>query len=136
MNYLIIPVLAKFGWNFRKSSPWRFYLDAGPFAGFLLSAHQVTSGQSEFFTDPAGTQPLPGGPQSFNETTDIKDQLHSFNLGFEANIGFNYKFGLNNVFIEGGGNFGILNIQKFAKDGKNNAGAGTLVIGYSYWFGK
>jgi hypothetical protein len=135
LNYLIIPVLGKFGWNFKKSSPLRFYLDAGPFAGFLLSAHQVTSGQSEFYTDP-GKPALPGGPQSFNKTTDIKDHLHTFNLGFEANIGFNYKFGLNNVFIEGGGNFGVLNIQKFAQDGNNNAGAGTLVIGYSYWFCK
>jgi hypothetical protein len=135
LNYLLIPVLAKFGWNFSKS-PLRFYADAGPFAGFLISAHQVTSGQSEFYTDPAGTRPLPGGPQSFNATTDIKSSLHTFNLGLEANIGFNYALGQSSVFIEGGGNFGFLNIQKFARDGKNNTGAATLTLGYSYRFGK
>ncbi len=53
LNYLMIPVLAKFGWDFSKSSPWRFYVDAGPFAGFLLSAHQVTSGTSDVYTDAA-----------------------------------------------------------------------------------
>ncbi|MFI5140439.1 MAG: porin family protein [Sphingobacteriales bacterium] len=136
MNYLLIPVLAKFGWNFSKTSPWRVYVDAGPFAGFLLSAHQVTSGESQFYTDPAGTQPLQGGPQSFNATTDIKSQLHTFNFGIEGNVGFSYKLGKGNLFIEGGGNYGFLNIQKFAADGKNETGAGTVVIGYSYWFGK
>ncbi|BAU55066.1 porin family protein [Mucilaginibacter gotjawali] len=135
LNYLLIPVLAKFGWNFNKS-PVRFYADAGPFAGFLLSAHQVTSGQSEFYTDPAGTQPLPGGPQSFNANTDVKSSLHTFNVGLEANIGFNYQLGQSSIFIEGGGNFGFMNIQKYAKDGKNNTGAAVATIGYSYRFGK
>ncbi|MDB5135355.1 MAG: hypothetical protein JWP37_1958 [Mucilaginibacter sp.] len=135
LNYLMIPVLAKFGWNFKKS-PYRFYADAGPFVGFLLSAHQITSGESQFYTDPAGQQPFPGGQQSFNKTTDIKDQLHTTNFGIEANVGLSYNFELSSVFIEGGGNYSFLNIQKVAQDGKNNTGAATVVIGYSYWFGK
>jgi hypothetical protein len=135
LNYLLIPVLAKFGWNIKKS-PFRIYADAGPFAGFLLAAHQVTSGQSPFYTDAAGTQPLPGGAQSFNGNTDVKSSLHYFNIGFEANIGLRYRMGPGNIFIEGGGNFGLLNIQKFTKDGKNNTGAATAAIGYSYSFGK
>ena len=135
MNYIIVPLLLKFGWDLKKS-PFRFYADGGPFAGWLLSAHKVTSGQSQFYTDPAGQQALPGGMQSFDKTTDIKDQLHQFNFGIEINIGFNYKFGRHNIFIEGGGNFGALNIQKFDKDGRNETGAGTLAIGYSCWFGK
>jgi hypothetical protein len=135
LNYLMIPVLAKFGWNF-KNSPWRIYADAGPFVGFLLSAHQVTSGESPFYTDPAGQQALPGGSQSFNNTQDIKDQLHTTNFGFEANVGLNYKLGLSNVFIEGGGNYGFLNIQKGTANGKNNTGAALAAVGYSYSFGK
>ncbi|MDB5015786.1 MAG: hypothetical protein JWQ84_618 [Mucilaginibacter sp.] len=135
LNYLLIPVLAKFGWNF-KNSPLRFYVDAGPFLGFLLNAHQVTSGQSQFYTDPAGTQPLPGGAQSFDNNQNIKDQLHTTNFGVEGNIGLSYHLGLSTLFIEGGGNFGFLNIQKNAQDGKNNTGAATATIGYGYWFGK
>jgi hypothetical protein len=57
LNYLMVPVLAKFGWNFNKS-PLRIYVDAGPFIGFLVSAKQVISGQSQFFSDPSGTQAL------------------------------------------------------------------------------
>jgi hypothetical protein len=46
------------------------------------------------------------------------------------------KFGLNNIFIEGGGNYGFLNIQKGSQNGKNNTGAATAVVGYSHWFGQ
>jgi len=135
LNYLMIPVLAKFGWNLGKSSPWRFYVDAGPFAGFLLNAHQVTSGTSNVYSDPAGTQALPGLPaQNFAGNTDIKDQLHTFNLGIEGNVGFAYKIGPSSIFVEGGGNYGFLNIQKGTANGKNNTGAATADIGYAYWF--
>jgi Outer membrane protein beta-barrel domain len=135
LNYLMIPILAKFGHSF-KQSPWRIYLDVGPFVGFLLSAKQVTSGQSEIFTDPAGTQALPVGSQSFNNTQDIKNQLNTTNFGVEGNIGLNYAFGKNNLFIEFGGNYGFLNIQMGSANGKNNTGAATIVLGYSYWIGK
>jgi len=135
LNYLMIPVLAKFGHSF-KQSPWRIYADLGPFVGFLLSAKQVTSGQSEIFTDPAGSQSLPVGSQSFDNTQDIKNQLNTTNFGIEGNIGLNYAFGQNNLFFEVGGNYGFLNIQKGTADGVNNTGAATIVLGYSYWIGK
>lgn len=135
LNYLMLPLLAKFGWNIKKS-PFRVYVDAGPFVGLLVSAHQVTSGKSEFFTDASGQQTLPGGAQSFDNNEDIKDQLHKFNTGIEGNIGLNYRMGSCNLFIEGGGNYGFLNIQKGTQNGKNEVGAATVTIGYSYWFGK
>jgi hypothetical protein len=136
LNYLMVPILAKFGWNFAKTSPWRVYVDAGPFVGFLLSAHQLTSGNSELYTDPAGTQALPYGSQNFNANTSIKDQLHTVNFGAEANLGLKYKFGTSSIFIEGGGNYGFLNIQKGTANGKNETGAATADIGYAYSFGK
>jgi hypothetical protein len=136
LNYLMVPILAKFGWTFAKTSPWRIYVDAGPFVGFLLSAHQVTSGMSPFYADAAGQQELPYGTQPFDGDTNIKDQLHTVNLGAEANVGLRYKFGSSAIFIEGGGNYGFLNIQKGTANGKNETGAATADIGYSYWFGK
>jgi hypothetical protein len=134
-DYLMIPVLAKFGYQF-KNSPFRIYIDAGPFVGFLLSAKQVTTGNSQIYADPSGQQALPIGSQSFDNTQDIKDQLNTTNFGVEGNVGLNYGFGPNNIFIEGGGNYGFVNIQKGTVNGKNNTGAATIVIGYSYWLGK
>ena len=58
-------------------------------------------------------------------TQDIKDQLYTFNIGVEGNVGFNYHFGHSNIFIEGVGNYGFLNIQKGTQNGKNNTGAAT-----------
>ncbi|MBV8256132.1 MAG: PorT family protein [Chitinophaga sp.] len=132
INYLMLPILAKFGWNLGKS-PLRLYVDAGPFVGLLVSAKQVTSGSSQWFLDPAGTQPLQAvGVRSFDNTQNIKDQLHTFNVGISGNIGLAYHFGRNQVFIEGGGNYGFLNIQKGEANGKNNIGAGTAMLGYAY----
>ena len=136
MNYLMVPILAKFGWNFKNNSPLRVYVDAGPFAGFLLNAHQVTSGSSMVYADAQGQQPLTPQPQSFDSTTNIKSQLNTFNFGVSANVGLAYRIKKSKVCIEGGGNYGFLNIQKGTANGKNNTGAGTVDIGYAYTFGK
>lgn len=136
LNYLMVPVLAKFGWNFHKTSPWRIYVDAGPFAGFNVSAKQVTSGNSMIYADPQKQEPVTQTPYNFDATTDIKDQINTFNFGIEGNVGLNYAFGKNNVFVEGGGNYGFLNIQKGSANGKNNTGAATAMVGYAYRLGK
>ncbi len=136
LNYLLIPILAKFGWRLGAASPWRFYAEAGPYLGFLLSAKQVTSGNSTMYADAAAMQPVPGGPQSFDKTTDIKSQLHTTNFGVEGNIGLSYAAGKKNrIFVEAGGNYGFLNIQKGSAIGKNNTGAAVATIGYSRLFG-
>ena len=135
LDYLMIPVLAKAGWDLGES-PFRIYVDAGPFIGFLISAKQVTSGESQFYTTPSAREVIPGGQQSFDHTEDVKKQLYTVNFGIEGNVGLNYRFGSHNIFIEGGGNYGFLNIQKEAQNGKNNTGAATGTIGYSYRFGK
>ena len=72
LNYLMIPVLAKFRWNLKPMSPIRIYIDAGPFVGFLLSAKQVTSGSSMIYTDSGGQDPLPAGDQSFDALKILK----------------------------------------------------------------
>lgn len=135
LNYLLIPVLAKVGWNV-KHSPFRIYIDAGPFLGLLISAHQVTSGQSQLYTDPGGRQPLPGGAQSFDDNINVRNSLHRVNAGIEGNLGVSYKIGRGSVFLEGGANYGFFNIQRNSVDGKNETGAAVATIGYSYWLGK
>ncbi|MBS1687425.1 MAG: PorT family protein [Bacteroidetes bacterium] len=131
LGYLMLPVLAKFSWQLSRS-PFSIYVAAGPFVSTLLSAKQVTSGKSNLYMDASGQQPLPVESQSFDNTEDIKSQLHSFNFGIEGNVGLNYHFSQHNVFIEGGGNYGFLNIQKKGANGENNVGAAVVVVGYSY----
>ena len=136
LNYLLIPVLAKFTRKIARNAPLSIYVDAGPFAGFLLSAHQVTSGSSYVYLDKEGQQPISPSPQSFDGNKDIKDQLNTFNFGVSGNVGLAYTVHRSRIFIEGGGNYGFLNIQKGTKNGKNNTGAATADIGYSFMLGK
>jgi len=137
LNYLMIPILADLGWDLGHHCPWRFYVDAGPYVGILLSAKQVTSGSSPLYADPGKTQEIPGGPQSFDATTDIKDQLHKANFGIDGDIGISYSFGhSHSLFVQAGGNYGLLNIQKGTENGRNHVGAAVANLGYAYRFGK
>ncbi len=173
-NYLLLPVQAKLGWNLSKTSPVRFYVSAGVFGGYLLSAERVSTGRSPFFMDAAGTtsyydaaydatlgmvvgqmvdagmlpqmataaaaQALEAGGfsnlQSFqyqDNTENITDDIKSFNFGFIASVGFSYQLSeRHRIFIEGGGNYGFLKIQKSAENGENRIGAGTVMVGYSF----
>lgn len=136
LNYLLVPILAKFWWTLSTHSHARMYIDAGPFAGFLLSAHQVTSGSSIIYADAQKQQPLTPSAQSFDANNDIKDQLNTFNFGASGNLGIAYYFNNSNIFLEGGANYGFLNIQKGTANGKNQTGAATVSIGYAYTFKK
>lgn len=135
LNYLMIPVLAKFGWNLGAESPVRLYVNAGPFVSFLVSAHQVLEGTSAIYADADGQQQL-APEQKFDRNLDIRNNLRSANFGVQANLGLSYTIKRSSIFVEGGFNYGFVNIQKDAANGKNQTGAATASIGYAYWFGK
>ena len=135
INYLMLPVLLKLGFNLGDRSPFRFYVDGGPYIAVLLNANEVTSGAGDLYTDKEGTKQLPyTGVQSFNSTQDIRYRTNSTNIGAEGNIGISYKLNRSSIFIEGGGNYGFMNIQKGTDNGNNHTGAVTASIGYAYWF--
>lgn len=131
MNYLMLGALAKFSWLLGSKSPCSFYVDGGPFGALLLSAHQVTTGSSVIYADPQKQIPLTQTEQSFDNKQDIKSDLHKGNFGVEGDVGlaFNTKGG--KLFLEGGFNYGFLNIQKGTENGKNQTGAATVRVGYA-----
>lgn len=131
LNYLLIPVMARI--DLKLSQKFKFYVMAGPEVGFLLSAKQVNSGNSPTYLDDKGTTPI-SPPQSFDTTVNVKSSINSTNFGIEGAIGFSYKIGNGNVFVEGGGNYGFINIQKNSADGQNNTGAASITVGYAYKF--
>ncbi len=139
LNYFMLSELAKFNWQLGKSH-YNFYVDAGPFVGYLISAHQITSGTSDVYADKAmqvDITILTGqSPQSFNNKQDIEDDLHKGNFGIEGDVGFAFNCGKGDLFIEGGANYGFVNIQKGSDNGKNNTGAATIRVGYACNLGK
>jgi hypothetical protein len=141
LNYLELPVMAKY--RFKLGSKVNFYLQAGPYIGFLINAKNITSGSSPVFVDDAGMisvddileqakQP-PVGPQSFDHTENITSDVHRFNFGGQVGAGFELMMKSGEFFIEGGGNYGFLPIQKDEANGTNNTGAGTLTVGYLFF---
>jgi hypothetical protein len=136
MNYLLVPVMARFSWNLSKSFPLKVYAAVGPFAGFMLNAHQYTSGSSLVYADEAKTIQLPLPTAiPFDATTDIKDQLHTFNVGINCLVGFSYTLSQkSSLFVEGGGNYGFISVQKVAANGQSYTGAGTINFGYAHTF--
>jgi len=131
LNYMLFPVLARFNWDLFSELPLKLYAALGPFAGFLLNAKQVTSGSSIIYADQGRTMPLTQAV-SFDNTTDIKEEIHTFNAGFYGLVGFSYCLtSKSSLFIEGGGNYGFTPIQKEQDNGKNYAGAGSVNIGFA-----
>lgn len=161
-HYMMLPVQAKFGWNFSPTSPFRAYVSAGVFASYLVKAERVSRGTSSLYADNAGTsignyataavgampEPaqsiysnfLQAGGQSqlnaernFDQTQNITDDIHRFNFGFIANVGISYDINpRHRVFVEGGGNYGLIKIQKSDVNGQNRIGSGIVMLGYSY----
>lgn len=120
LDYLMVPVLAKVGWHLGDQSHMRFFVNAGPYAAFLLKADQVliNSDQKRI----SGT------------AVDVKPYLNTFNAGIDGNIGLSYFFSLSSIFIQAGGNYGLIKIQKDQSLGTNYAGGSSLAIGYTFWF--
>lgn len=140
LNYLEIPIMAKY--RFSLSPRINFYMQAGPYMGFLVNAKNITSGSSAIYVDKGGNLPLdailivaqqpPMGDQSFDHTENITSDVHRFNIGGQGAIGFGLLMKSGQFFIEGGGNYGFLSIQKDEANGTNNTGAGTVTVGYLF----
>lgn len=145
-NYLMVPVLAKFGWQLQEQSPFRVHVSAGPFVSFLMSAKQVTKGASYLYTDARGDMKLdyilttlagmdPIGEKNMDADRKIKDEMKSVNYGVSANVGLSYALNAKNSLIfEVGGNYGFAKLQKDAQNGENRIGAATITLGYAYKF--
>ncbi len=132
LSYLTIPVLAKYSYGFGKG--FTAYVDAGPDVSFLLAAKQKNTGNGTIFTDAQGTHPIVGEPNPLTgNNVDVKNQYETFNFGAQADLGVKYHIkNRHSVFIEVGGNYGFLNIEKNNAGGDMRTYALTANAGYSF----
>lgn len=130
MNYLMLPVLAKY--RIKWKSKWSVYLAGGPFISYLLNAKNITRGSSRVYLDYDKTEPVTAQPQSFSNKDNITSDLHRFNTGISGHFGIDYKLGGGSLFLEAGGNYGLIDIQKGTANGKNKTGAAVVDLGYQF----
>ena len=129
LSYLEIPVMAKL--TFPLGESFSFFINAGPYFGFLMSAENVTTGTENIYLDKLLTQPLLPSSISFNNTQDIKSDLKSLNMGIQAGAGVYFVLpSEDRIMFSGGGNYGLIPIQKNKLNGENKTGAATLTIAY------
>jgi hypothetical protein len=66
-------------------------------------------------------------------TSVITGEIRPVNFGIQRNIGLSYQCAnRNSFFIEAGGNYGLIRIQKKKQTGTNHIGSANIMIGYSF----
>ena len=151
-DYIMIPLMAQLGRNIGQS-PWRMYVNAGPFVSFLLSGKQASKGTSKLYSSAAGTTTLwdvfpdaakglvasefPNIERTLNGdipfgTTNVTRELKSCNFGITGNVGVRYQCNRNYFFLEAGGNYGFITVQDDSSNGSNRIGAGSVMLGYAF----
>ena len=106
LKYLLVPFLARQTWILDKQS--KFYLGAGPFAGFLLGSNQTIN---------------PG----------VVHNPNAFNVGIGGIAGISHHFnGQGAFFIEVGSDFGFVRLQKPISYAKGHMFIDMIKVGYSF----
>lgn len=134
LNYLEVPLMGKMEWGEKL----KYYVNAGPYIGFLLKAKQETSGNSLIYFDKGGTMPvsilgqqLP--EQSFGATTDVKENIKSTNFGLTGGVGLSYNLTKKSaLLLDARAAYGLTSIQENPDNGETKTGGLFFTFGYLY----
>jgi len=129
LNYVEVPIMTTF--KFALGSSTNLIVQGGPYGGFLLRAKNVSSGEGMLYLDE--NLSIPVTPvQSFDHTTNIKDQIRSFNYGLQMGLGVAVDINSSTLRLMGGANYGLTSIQKDAVNGNDHTGAITISLAYQF----
>lgn len=134
LDYLELPVMARLSWG----KTLGFYVNAGPYAGYLLHAKEKTSGTSTIYEDSKGQVPLtiqgyPVPPQDFTSETDVTSSIKRWNIGVTGGGGLSWRVcQADKIFFDARFEYGFINIQKYSEDGSNNTGNVLLSLGFAH----
>lgn len=137
LNYLQLPLLLKFQYPIAFNGRLQAFAQAGPYVGYLLvSKQEINSPNLRVYLDAKGNDEIK--PElvhqffgsSIDTVIEAKDELHHWNVGVQGGVGLAWVFDKSKIFIEGGGNYGFVPVQKSDDHGKNNIGAATILVGY------
>jgi Outer membrane protein beta-barrel domain len=129
LNYFEIPVLAKY--SFSSGSSSKFYINFGPYVGFLLNAKEKTSGTSLIYMDRAETMPLELPAQSFTSSVSTTSSINPVNFGLTGGAGFSHSLGSGELSLDVRGAYGLTVVQKNSQDGSNHTGCLLIALIYA-----
>ncbi|HET7226792.1 MAG TPA: outer membrane beta-barrel protein [Candidatus Eisenbacteria bacterium] len=126
LDYLELPLLAGLAFDHD-----RLFVAGGPYAGWLIAAHNETSGHSPIYADAAGTQEV-APEQDFGATTNDRADLRVWNVGLQLGIGGGLPIAAGSVTWDLRGELGFINLQKDPANGRNGTGCVVLALGYGW----
>jgi hypothetical protein len=134
LNYLELPLMVQY--SYPVSTSLRLYVQAGPYAGYLLNAKQKTRGSSIIYADRTQQIPISVVGETviavpLDANTDIEDQIHSLNIGLTGGLGLGMDMGPGEIMLDIRGAYGLTRIQKDAANGKSHIGNLLLALGYT-----
>ena len=104
---------------FQLKATEKFYVEAGPQIGFMLSA---TNDVTRTTTNGSSTE-------TRSESTDIKSDLNTVDFGLNFGAGYNFT---KNVNVGLRYNLGLSNIAKDSPDYKVKNSVFSLAVGYTF----
>jgi len=135
LDYVEIPVMGRLTFG----NKIRFFVNAGPYAGYLVRAKAVTSGTSALYFDETHTIPVIIPPDTepltipLDADTDVKDSLKRWNFGLAGGAGVLFPAGPGNLILEAHFQLGLSTIQRdVATSGKSQTGAVVISLGYEF----
>lgn len=135
LDYLEFPVMARVTYG----SVTRLFINAGPYAGFLLRGVSKTRGVSAIYLDEGGTMPIVIPPATeplqvdLAASTNVHSSLHNVNLGLIFGVGARRPLGPGEIVIEARGQLGLSTLQRDSEnDGDDSTGAFVLSLGYTF----
>jgi Outer membrane protein beta-barrel domain len=132
LDYLEIPLLARVTFGDKL----KFFLDLGPYAGYLVRGKALTEGVSPLYLDEAGTMPIIIPPATeplevdLGAATDVKDSVEPFNFGLAGGGGLSLPVGPGRAVLEVRFQLGLTHLQKDPADGITQTGAVLVSLGY------
>ena len=140
LNYLEVPITIKY--SFPRGSPLTYHFIAGTFLGYLINEHNKTVEISRIFIDQNGNMLMipdrknPGQwieipAQNFDANMTISQDYNIINFGITCGVGWSQEIRNGSFFLDVRGYYGMINIQKYSANGKNNIRAVELSLGYT-----
>lgn len=148
-KYLLLPVMLELGWNFNELKTFngkveeylRVYVAAGGFVGYFAeSGQRIRALNSNVYADPNRTELIitreEVREQGFKRAKSyVTNNYDRFTYGVTGYLGFAYHFFYRNeVFIEVGGNYGLVNLDKSELNGEIFTRSATVNFGYKWQF--
>jgi len=130
-DYFEVPVMVRYTTGMKHV---KFYVNVGPYMGFVASSRAEASGRSLLYKDLKG-QTAEGGNTMYTMDGNVNNtnNLNTISVGLTGGAGIGYAFGRNMVIFDARYDIGLTDIRNnTGVNGSNNMQTVMFGLGYNY----